>query len=103
MIPATPPSCSITFSPAVRSATAVCTSPSTASAVSPASVARVTEGASPLNFVVRFVNRPVSVLHFADPALDTQGTTLLHTGNPARPQPHHLDGVGSVEQFGTNT
>src|SRR6201999_1560484 len=103
MIPATPPSCSIIRSAGVRSATTVSTSPSTASAVSPASVARFTKGASPLNLVVRVVDRLGAVLQLAEPALDPQRATRLDTGNSALPQPHQLDGVGSVEQFGTNT
>src|ERR1700691_929435 len=97
MIPATPPSCSIIRSAGVRSTPAVSTSPSTAPAVSPASVARFTEGASPLNFVVRFVDRLGAVLQLAEPALDTQRAARLDAGNPALAQPHQLDGVGPVE------
>src|SRR6202020_285090 len=104
MIPAMPPSCSITRSAGVRSTFfAISTSPSTASAVSPASVARFTAGASPLNFVVRVVDRLGAVLQLAEPALDAQRTARLDAGDPALPQPHQLDGVGSVEQFGANT
>src|ERR1700753_858419 len=103
MIPATPPSCSITRSAGVRSASAVSTSPSTASAVSPASVARFTENASPLILVMRFVNRLGAVLQLAEPTLHPQRTARLDPGNPALPQPHPLDGVGSVEQLGANT
>src|SRR5271156_64437 len=103
MIPATPPSCSIIRSAGVRSTSGVATSPSTASAVSPASVARFTEGASPLNFVVRVVDRLGAAFQLAEPALDTQRAARLDAGNPALPQPHQLDGVGSVEQFGADT
>src|ERR1700722_17182962 len=103
MIPATPPSCSISRSAGVRSTSGVSTSPSTASAVSPASVARFTEGASPLNFVVRVVDRLGAVLQLAEPALDAQRTARLDAGDPALPQPHQLDGVGAVEQFRANT
>src|ERR1700683_234829 len=100
MIPATPPSCSITRSAGVRSTSAVSTSPSTAS---PASVARFTESASPLNFVVRVVDRLGAVFQLAEPALHTQCAARLDARNPALPQPHQLDGVGSVEQFGADT
>src|ERR1700734_1747049 len=102
MIPATPPSCSISRSAGGRSTSAVSTSPSTASAVLPASVARFTEGASPLNFVVRVVDRLGAVFQFAEPALHSQCAAGLDAGNPALPQPHQLDGAGSVEQFGAN-
>src|ERR1700759_4635997 len=103
MIPATPPSWSIIRSAGVRSTSGVATSPSMASAVSPASVARFTEGASPLNFVVRVVDRLSAVFQLAEPAVDTQRPARLDAGNPALPQPHQLDGVGPVEQFGADT
>src|ERR1700679_3165238 len=103
MIPATPPSCCIIRSAGVRSTSGVSTSPSTASAVSPASVARFTEGASPLDLVVRVVDPLGAVLQLAEPALDTQRAARLDAGNPALPQPHQLDGVSSVEQFGADT
>src|ERR1700689_4986570 len=103
MIPATPPSCSIIRSAGGRSTSGVSTSPSTASAVSPASVARFTESASPLNFVVRVVDRLGTVFQLAQPALHTQCAARLDAGNPALPQPHQLDGVGSIEQFGADT
>src|ERR1700691_2944133 len=104
MIPATPPSCSITRSAGGRSTcagststSAVSTSPSTASAVLPASVARFTENASPLNFVARVVDRLGAVFQLAEPALHTQCAARLDPGNPALSQPHQLDGVGAVE------
>src|ERR1700753_3187183 len=103
MIPAKPPSCSITRSAGVRSVSAVSTSRSTASAVSPASVARFTENASPLNFVVRCENRFAPFLQLPEPALHPQRAARLDPGNPALPQPHQLDGVGSVEQLGADT
>src|SRR6202020_3145242 len=103
MIPPTPPSCSIARSAGVRSTSAVSISPSTASAVLPASVARFTENASPLNFVARVVDRLGTVFQLAEPALHTQCAARLDAGNPALPQPHQLDGVAFVEQLGANT
>src|SRR5438128_10513295 len=103
MIPAAPPSCSIRRSAGLRSTTAISTSPSTASAAPPASVARFTESASPLNLVVRVVDRLGAVFQLAEPALHPQCASRLDAGNPALPQPDQFDRVGAVYQFGPHT
>src|SRR5437763_2107663 len=102
MMPATPPSCAIIRSAGVRWSSAVTSSPSPASAVSPASVRRFTCGASPLDLVMRVVDRFAAVFQLAEPTLHAQCAARLDAGDSALPQPHQLDGVGPVEEFGAD-
>src|SRR6185312_4663648 len=59
-------------------------------------------GPSPLNFVVRVVNRLGSVLELAEAAPHPQGAARVDAGDAALTQPHERDGVAAVEQFGAH-